>query len=425
MRSNVFVSCNVNVFVSNDDIISSQDVTSLATHLPAYTRVWAKQLETETDETDDDRRLGGYGFYSHKQKALTHSHWVEQVISAGSFGGHDTQASEASHKTNMGLASRRVRHGRGNVTQKNMQEYLRFHTLCLELKSLHNTRQVRAKPRRSTPRIKQGVTQLLYELHMGGDLTTVPVQQHFLHSELRIARVELLDMLCDKLGMTRTNTSYSQLQCLNWTFGQKLTRSNGVTYWATDSKYLSQPGSRRRDMFLIRGMEQVRGLNTAFCCEAVAFVEIDGFKTLCENRRRPLPTHLREHLVDDNTLRFVIGRWLTSHSTSLHRDSLHRPVCPGPLQLNHCLWTYAKTSRARKTMVTDTGNPSAAFNICRDMFGNDQSSCARRWEEEQRAYYALISTKTIISTVNIIREYVPFSDTLERSDVWLETVTVV
>ncbi len=138
--------------------------------------------------------------------------------------------------------------------------------------------------------------------------------------------------------------SYARLQNLKWTFSQNLTRANGATYWATDSKYLAQSGSRRRDVLLTRGMEQVRGLNTAFCCEAVVFVQIDGFQ------RMRLPVHLRRELLHGNTMRFVIGRWLTSHSTSLRRDNLHRPVCPGPLQHNHCLWTYSKTSRPRKIM---------------------------------------------------------------------------
>ena len=71
----------------------------------------SKQTPTiPSDNADDDHVIGGLGFYSHKSKALTHQHWAEQIISAGSFNANDTQASEASHKTNMGLASLRVRH---------------------------------------------------------------------------------------------------------------------------------------------------------------------------------------------------------------------------------------------------------------------------------------------------------------------------
>ena len=393
-------------------------LASLRTH--THTRVWRGHVDTDTDDTDHDYSVGGLGFYSHKSKALTHNHWVDQVTSAGGFNVHDTQAGEASHKTNMGLASRRVRHGRGNTTQGNMHQYLRTHTLFREVTLLHRRMNPPKQRRRAPNRIKQGVSQLFHDVHMCGDLTSVQVQQHFLHRELRIARVELLDLLCSQLGLPRTNQSYSRLQCLKWTFGHKLTTSDGPNYWATDSKYLGHANSPRRDIFLIEGTEEVAGLATAYCCEAIAFVQISGFQTLSDIIGRPLPAHLT-----DDCLYFVIGRWLTAHSTSLQRDSMHRPVCPGPLRHNQCLWTYSKTPRPRKTMVTPDGMPSAAFNTCRDMFGSSQSSCAQHWREENHAYYALILTDTIITTLNITREYIPDSDTLEKSDVFLETVTIV
>ena len=76
-------------------------------------------------------------------------------------------------------------------------------------------------------------------------------------------------------------------------------------------------------------------------------------------------------------------------------------------------------------MVTPDEMPSTAFNTCHDMFGSSQSSCAQHWSEEKHVYYALILTDTIITTLNITREYIPDSDTLEKSDVFLETVTIV
>ena len=78
-------------------------------------------------------------------------------------------------------------------------------------------------------------------------------------------------------------------------------------------------------------------------------------------------------------------------------------------------------------MVTPDGMTSAAFNTCRDMFGSSQSSssCDQQWREKKHTYYALILTDSIIATLNITREYIPDSDTIEKSDVFLETVTVV
>lgn len=386
--------------------------------------MWKKQVETDTDETDDDHVVGGLGFYSHGSKALTHQHWPEQIVSAGSFNANDTQASEASHKTNMGLASLRVRHGRDDTTQSSMHKYLGFHTLFKEVSLLHHRlTEVPTTRRRKT--VKHGVGHVMSNAYMGDDLTSVDVQQYFLHPEVRIARVELLDLLCSKLGIRKTRESYYHLQCLTWAFGKTLVMPNGVTYWATDSNYLGQTGSRRRDVFLLKGTERVAGIANALSCESIVFIEINGLTQFCENTQLHLPPDLAEELDVNGTLTLVLGRWLTPHPTSQQRDSLCRPVCPAPLQHNHCLWMYAKTPRPRKIMVDSRGIPSRAFEICRDVFGSTRRLSDQRWEEEKSAYYTLLLPSVIITTVNMTREYRAGSETLEKSDVWLETVTIV
>ena len=91
---------------------------------------------SDTDGTDDDERTGGLGKYSHGHIGLSHQHWVEQLISGGSFNVHCTESSEAKHKTCMNLSSHRVRHLRPNLTQKSMLYYLRWHSVFeLMLKS--------------------------------------------------------------------------------------------------------------------------------------------------------------------------------------------------------------------------------------------------------------------------------------------------
>ena len=79
---------------------------------------------SDTENTDDDDCVGGFGFYSHGHYCYTHQHWVDQVISAGGFNVHCTQAAEASHKLNMHLASKRVRHLDANRTQDYMLKYM-------------------------------------------------------------------------------------------------------------------------------------------------------------------------------------------------------------------------------------------------------------------------------------------------------------
>lgn len=222
----------------------------------------------------------------------------------------------------------------------------------------------------------------------------VDVQNKFLHSQLRVARVELLDMLCMKLNMPKTRAAYFQLQCLRWTFGQKLVMSNGIAYWATDTGSTpggSGSGCLRRDVFLLSGTEKVTTrlpngddttLDTALCCEAIVFIKIDGLRELVETTGHQLPEHLQDELVE-NSLTFVLGRWLTAHPTSFERDSLCRPICPGPLQYNHCLWRYATSSRPRKLMVNNDSLPSRAFQTSGNMFGSTNSKRHQKWNEEK------------------------------------------
>ena len=103
---------------------SSCDLMKLASKLANCLIIRRNETDTDTASTSDDCCVGGLGKYSHGSIGLSHQHWVEQVISAGSFGVHCTEAAEAYHKTCMRLTSQRVKHLRPNLTQKSMLNYL-------------------------------------------------------------------------------------------------------------------------------------------------------------------------------------------------------------------------------------------------------------------------------------------------------------
>lgn len=203
-------------------------------------RGWKYGQESSTDDTGEDDDVGGLGKFSHGSICLSHQHWVEQVISAGSFGVHCTEAAEAKHKTCMRLASQRVRHFRENLTQKSMLNYLRRHSVFESMVQLQTPTPVTNKRR-----CPEGVSvQLPLRCLMGQDLESVQRQQQFIHAEVRLARVELLDLLCDRLGLAKTRRTYSCMNGLQWDFGQKLV-SPRSTYWSTDTQY-SCPTSETR-----------------------------------------------------------------------------------------------------------------------------------------------------------------------------------
>ena len=161
-------------------------------------------------------------------------------------------------------------------------------------------------PQLSLPLTFFGTEQLQRPLSMGTDLADPDSQGQFLHPEIRIARVELMDLLCDQLGMPKSRASYEKMNCLEWSFNQKLVMPSGYTYWATDSQYTchtSETCRRRRDIFLLEGTEAVTARlpngytqqkRTALCCEAVCFISISSLRTL----NRAFPSTVQDELQD-------------------------------------------------------------------------------------------------------------------------------
>ena len=91
---------------------------------------------SETEDTSDEMKVGGDGKYSHGDICLTHQHWVDQIISSGSFAVHDTEGAEAAHRTCMRLASIRVRHSDVATTKESMLDYLTKDLLFTSLQVL-------------------------------------------------------------------------------------------------------------------------------------------------------------------------------------------------------------------------------------------------------------------------------------------------
>ena len=170
-------------------------------------------------------------------------------------------------------------------------------------------------------------------------------------------------------------------------------------YWATDSQYQyfgSARRAKRRDCFSLVSLENVRVTNsdgsvsqkrTRLCCESVCFFTIKG---LHETPRIVIPQNLRGAFdAKRDSLTFVLGRFFSPHPSAVNRDSLHRPVCPGPLSLNHCLWTYAKSSSDRQILIKPNGRPTRYFENQRHIFGTTANRQRCVLEQEKDAYLCI------------------------------------
>lgn len=367
---------------------------------------------TDTEDTSDDSTLIGVPKYSHCSTGLAHQHWVDELLSGGGFGVHCTQAAEAIHKSCMKLPSERVRHLHANKTQDSMQNYLKYTYLFGDMlrDATPNTR-VQSK-------VCSGVS-VPISTHMPDEILSSRDQHRFLHPQIRLACFELLDMLCDQFLMRKSVASYRLLRTCHFQFGQKLTRSDGEIYWATDSRYLipnSSGNARRRDVLRLQGVEQLGRHTNALCCEAVGFFDLFYLSELT------VPDHLADQ-VQNGRLSFVIGRWFEPHSSAVERDATSRPVCPGPLHINHCLWRYAKARDNRRALVTASGRDTAAVTEQAKLFGADQSSQRACLQNERRAYYGLVLPANIVSAAHMCPCFLPNTSEPDYTT-WLESVTI-
>ena len=353
---------------------------------------------SDTDDTDDDHKAGDYKYYSHGEYALTHQHWLEQVICAGGFNVHDVQGPEAAHRFNMHLASLRVRYLDSNATQDSMLRFTCSHTVFEELK--HAMPEAVLTTTRQTPASRHGLFMPLRLGPDGSDFTRLErVSDAFMHPQLRLQEVEVANIICQQLRIPLSPESHRKLRSLQLCFGMKYVDRNGRAFWATEE---------RRDILRLAGFDAD---DNALCCEAVCFLTINNIKSVIPDS-------------DDDLQYYALIRWLQPHPDSWERDALKRPVCPGPLHINNCLWEYSKTAVPRRAMIDPrTRRPTTSFQRHKLFFGSTRAEQSKRRLQEQSAYYALVITDSIVNTMNMCPLFESNTSTFDHRN-WLQTVTL-
>ena len=388
--------------------------------------------DTDTASTDDEFRVGGLHYYSHGTLNLVHQHWALQVQNAGGFQVHNTEAAEGNHKDCMSLPVKRVRHSDYNRTYLAMQKYLQNHLLFSTLEQMRPPKKSSCR-RNVKPGVKLPLRSLIgnvvTEVTMGTDLKSVHKQTSFLHDEVRVARAEVLDLLCSKLTIPPTQSSYDKLERLQWSFGQKMIVPCGTTYWATETQYsfyTDHSSRRRHDNFVVHGSEEVvvtladgrrERRKTALCCQAVCFINLQSIADL----QLVLPADIQQSIVDDG-LDLILIRWFSPHPTATERNSQDLPLCPGPFSINHCLWRYARSRRDRPILYKD-GRPTRYFNEQSFIFGKTRAQQLKCLASERRAHYDLILPCDIKKPAHMCPEF--DTETHLHTDTWMQTITLV
>ena len=158
------------------------------------------------------------------------------------------------------MAGMRVRHLHINKTQASMLRYLFYFTVFEDLK---NRMPVRYEHRRGVGRLTARVRITLshnFQTSPQEGFHSLSFQSKFIHREVKVANSELMDLLCTTLGLPQNVHSYTLLQRLSFTLGQKLIRrGDGKIFWSTDTQYTfdtSYNSRRRRDTLFVKGQEE-------------------------------------------------------------------------------------------------------------------------------------------------------------------------
>ena len=207
------------------------------------------------------------------------------------------------------------------------------------------------------------------------------------------------------------------------------------TYWATDTRYAAFGDAtrcKRRCIFLMTGHEDVKVTlpdgsraerRTALCCQAVCFFSIQGVNSVLEFLHKVLPKEL-ENDVQDDSLTFILLRYFAPHPLAFERDEEYRPLCPGPLRLNHCLWQFAKTSRCRQVMCDDDGEMNENVKDQMHVFGNNDLERQKCFEAEKYAYFGVLTPRSIKRRCNMTPQFCD-NKKIDFSESWIETVTLL
>ena len=331
---------------------------------------------------------------------------------------HCTQAAEAFHKTCMKLPAQRVRHLDNKTTTDSMMKYMKNKTLFDSLMAT-----LPSPPPRACPKIKGGLKMPL-PCTMGITFRSTATQKTFLHTQVRLTRHEIMDLLCVQFSLPTNRDSYTLLEKLDFSFGQKLVRRDGRVYFASDDS--------RRDVLCLDGRETVVMQNefgghvevqNDLCCEAVCFLSLAGIhKVLMSGDTITGPAEVLKRVRND-CLTLVLGRWFEPHPLAIERDDMSRPVCPGPLHINHCLRRYATTRDSRRALFRRDGACAVDQHQLR-IFGRtrqDQRACI---DSERRAYYCIVFPDNITGTACMCPLFLPNTCIPDHTR-WLQTVTLV
>ena len=211
----------------------------------------------------------------------------------------------------------------------------------------------------------------------------------FISNRVRLTRHEFLDLVCRNLELESGQPNMVRvLQNLRYDCFGSLQTCVDHTNRIFVGFHSTSP--RRQDFVRIKGEPEN---NTCLSARILMFVRISGFSD--DPLGITLPTELRHPPNNVENVTFALIRWLSPHPRSVLRDSKLRPVCPPPLDINHALWTFAKSRRPMLTQtIIDRHFGSYEFD------GMTTDQCLNNIEIERKGNFDLVLPESFESYMN-------------------------
>ena len=126
----------------------------------------------------------------------------------------------------------------------------------------------------------------------------------------------------------------------------------------------------------------------------------------------PLAMELHE-VEDTDSATFFLIRYAAPHSSAIRRGPQHRPLCPGPLDNTHCLWTWACRPESHQRGCFR----ARPWSRHRRYFGSSDDEQDKVRKTNLRAWYDLIQVTNITNYANVQKDPDPYLD----GDVFLQS----
>lgn len=300
---------------------------------------------------------------------------------------HDTSGPEAAHRYNIKLAMHRVRKRDDLRTSRDCIDWqLRVRTWAKIIDAVQENDVDTTRKKKVPSQLEVNFQQLhrliptdymqqrlrsatFYPLRRGGD--------NLMCNDVRVSYRELGTLISDFSGWDLQRVLDDASVELYCTASVRHVSGDTRTYWATESQYGHEGGSRRDKVEIDLGRGEKFGV-----AEITSFIRMSG--------------------IDERVYDGVLIRWMDKSSLSTTTDDYDRPLCDFPLSFNHCLWEWHEANNTRTSFrVRGFGLNVTRQKLWRHVPQQDRENVIR---SERRAHYDIIGFESIKRHVNIYKD---------------------